>query len=270
MNPSRKCAVEIEIVAISKQGGRRYNEDVYGHWHDGRFVACLVADGAGGHGGGDVASATAKDYLLGAFSASPSLEPVFLRSLVEHANDAVVERQKDGEKLAAMRTTVVMAAVDLHTDEVVWAHCGDSRAYLFRGGQVLARTTDHSVVQQMVAGGMLDDEGARAHPQRNLLLSALGAADGAIDITVSQPMSLQPGDVLLLCSDGVWEPLGDAWLVRTLQASPSPAMWLQQIDGAISTQANPDHDNYTAVALWAHAEGEGATQMLPAVEATTR
>ena len=113
MNPSRKCAVEIEIVAISKQGGRRYNEDVYGHWHDGRFVACLVADGAGGHGGGDVASATARDYLLGAFSASPSLEPVFLRSLVEHANDAVVERQKDGEKLAAMRTTVVMAAVEL-------------------------------------------------------------------------------------------------------------------------------------------------------------
>ena len=270
MNPSRKFAVEIEIVAISKQGGRRYNEDVHGHWHDGRFVACLVADGAGGHGGGDVASATARDHLLGAFARAPTLDPAFLHSLVEQANDAVVARQKEGEKLAAMRTTVVMVAVDLHTDEVVWAHCGDSRAYLFRGGQMLARTTDHSVVQQMVAGGMLDDEGARAHPQRNLLLSALGAADGVIDIAVSQPMPLQPGDVLLLCSDGVWEPLGDAWLARTLQASPSPAVWLQQIDGAITTHAKPDHDNYTAVALWAHAEGEGATQMLPAADALSR
>ena len=255
--------MEIEIVAMSKQGGRQYNEDVHGHWHDGRFVACLVADGAGGHGGGDVAAATARENLLHAFAASPALEPGFLHALVERANDAVVARQKEGEKLATMRTTVVMAALDLHADEMVWANCGDSRAYLFRGGHLLERTTDHSVVQQMVAGGMLDDEGARAHPQRNLLLSALGAADGAPEISVSQRMQLQPGDVLLLCSDGVWEPLGDTWLAQALQASASPAHWLQQMANAITAHAKPDHDNYTAIALWTRAEGDVVTQMLP-------
>ena len=256
--------MEIEILAISKQGGRPYNEDVHGHWHDGRFVACLVADGAGGHGGGDVAAATARDHLLAGFAQMPTLEAAPLRDLLQQANAALVQRQQEGGKLTRMRTTVVLAVLDLHHDEMVWVHCGDSRAYQFRAGQLLARTTDHSVVQQMVAGGVLDDEGARLHPKRNLLLSALGAADGGIDVTVSERLPVQAGDVLLLCSDGVWEPLGDAWLAQTLKSSPSPAAWLRQIDAVISAQGKPDYDNYTAVAIWAHAEGEGATQLLAA------
>ena len=67
--------MEIEIVTLSRQGGRSYNEDVHGHWHDERYVACLVADGAGGHGGGDVAAATARSSMLGGFSRSPSVDP---------------------------------------------------------------------------------------------------------------------------------------------------------------------------------------------------
>ena len=67
--------MEIEIVTLSRQGGRNYNEDVHGHWHDERYVACLVADGAGGHGGGDVAAATTRSSVLGGFSAAPGLDP---------------------------------------------------------------------------------------------------------------------------------------------------------------------------------------------------
>lgn len=254
--------MEIEIVALSKQGGRSYNEDVHGHWHDGRFVVCMVADGAGGHGGGDVAAATARASVLGAYAAHPGLDATLLRGLIEGANDAVVAKQQEGGPLAAMRTTAVLVAIDLHSHEMAWGHCGDSRAYLFRNGAVVARTTDHSVVQQMVSGGMLDDEGARLHPQRNLLLSALGAADGTLEVAVSERMPLLPGDVLLLCSDGIWEPLGDGWLAQMLQASPTPSLWLQQIDAAVQTHAKPDHDNYTAVAVWAHSD-DAVTQMLP-------
>jgi serine/threonine protein phosphatase PrpC len=215
--------VDIEIVTLSKQGGRSYNEDVFGHWNDGRFVACLVADGAGGHGGGE------------------------------------------GGKLAAMRSTVVLAVVDLHENQIAWAHSGDSRAYLFRAGAPVARTVDHSLVQQMVAGGMLDEEGARLHPQRNMLLSALGSVDEPLEIAVAEPIALLAGDVLLLCTDGIWEPLGDGCLLDTLRAANSASRWVEEIDQQVRAKAKPGYDNYTALTLWAHPDDpdDQVTQRLP-------
>ena len=260
--------MEIEIVTLSKQGGRSYNEDVCGQWNDGRFVACLVADGAGGHGGGDVAAAIARGSVLGGFAAAPGLEAAQLRQLLEQANRDVVARQAEGGQLAAMRSTVVLAALDLHENRLVWAHSGDSRAYLVRGGALVARTNDHSLVQQMVAGGLIDEEGARLHPQRNMLLSALGSVEEAPDITVSDRMRLLPGDVLLLCSDGVWEPLGDECLVETLHASHTPSQWTEQLDGQIKARAKPGHDNYTALTLWVipDAEDDEATRLMAELE----
>ena len=253
--------MEVEIVTLSQQGGRSYNEDVHGQWNDGQYIACLVADGAGGHGGGDVAAAIARTSLLEGFAGQPEISVSALRALLLRANQAVVARQSEGAKLADMRTTVVLAVIDLHKDELMWAHCGDSRAYLFRNGKVLARTTDHSLVQQMVANGMIDDEGARLHPKRNLLLSALGSSEGELDIAVSQPMKLLPGDVLLLCSDGVWETVGDALFEQMLTMAPSPRAWLQQLDESVRANAKPGHDNYTALTLWTYAEEE-ITQMM--------
>jgi len=256
--------VQIEIITLSRQGGRPYNEDVFGQWHNERFVACLVADGAGGHGGGDVAAATARASVLGGFSAAPALEAESIRKLVEQANVDVVARQAEGGKLAAMRSTVVFAVIDLDDHVLTWAHSGDSRAYLFRGGAIVARTTDHSLVQQMVASGMIDEEGARLHPQRNMLLSALGSVDEPPEISVSDRMKVEAGDVLLLCSDGVWEPLGDECLLDTLHASRNPTDWTEQLDKQIKARAKPGHDNYTAVTLWMTPDGDDEdTQLMP-------
>jgi PPM family protein phosphatase len=254
--------VEIEIITLSQQGGRTYNEDVHGQWNDGQYIACLVADGAGGHGGGDVAAGIARSSILGGFSANPQFNGDSLRALLLQANAAIVARQSEGAKLASMRTTVVLAVIDLHREELMWAHCGDSRGYLFRDAKLLTRTTDHSLVQQLVSTGMIDDEGARIHPQRNLLLSALGAADGQLDITVSETMKILPGDVLLLCSDGVWEPIGDVRLEELLRSAASPRAWLQQLDESVRANAKPGHDNYTALTLWTYAE-EVITQFSP-------
>ena len=258
--------MEIEIVTLSRQGGRDYNEDVHGHWHDERYVACLVADGAGGHGGGDVAAATARSSVLGGFSAAPALNEAALRRLIDQANRDVVARQAEGGKLAAMRSTVVMVAIDLHDNQFAWAHSGDSRAYLFREGALVTRTVDHSLVQQMVAGGMLDEEGARLHPQRNMLLSALGSLDEPPEIAVSAVMPLAAGDVLLLCSDGVWEPLGDECLIETLQASRNPSQWIEQLDQQIKARAKPGHDNYTALAVWLRADEDETRLLTPTAE----
>lgn len=256
--------MQIEIITLSKQGGRAYNEDVFGQWHDERYVACLVADGAGGHGGGDVAAATTRSSVLGGFAAGPRLDEAAIRGLVEQANLDVVARQAEGGALAAMRSTVVFAVLDLQQQALTWVHSGDSRAYLFRGGAIVARTTDHSLVQQMVASGLLDEEGARLHPQRNMLLSALGSVQEPPEITVSGRMRVEVGDVLLLCSDGIWEPLGDECLLDTLHAARGPDHWIEQLDDQIKARAKPGHDNYTAVTLWMCVDDDDEdTHLLP-------
>lgn len=242
--------VDLEIVSLSRQGDRQYNEDVFGQWRDERFVACVVADGAGGHGGGDVAAEIACASVLQGFAAAPGLESGRLRHLLEEANRAVVARQAEGGRLAAMRSTVVMAAIDLHAHEIAWAHTGDSRAYLFRDRAMVTRTVDHSFVQQMVSSGLIDEEHARQHPRRNLLLSALGAPDEELDVEVSRRMPLVAGDAVLLCSDGVWEVLGDVRLCETLRASRDASEWIAKIGDEVSAQAVPGQDNYTAVAIW--------------------
>lgn len=253
---------EIEIVTLSKQGGRAYNEDAYGHWNDERHVLCVVADGAGGHGGGDVASAVVRASVLGSFAAQPGIDANLLRKLLDRANLDVVARQAEGGKLAAMRSTVVLAAIDLQAQQIALAHSGDSRAYLFRGGAIERRTVDHSLVQQMVAGGLLDEEGARLHPQRNMLLSALGSVEPAPEIVVSEPIALEVGDVLLLCTDGLWEPLGDACLLETLRASRDASQWIEKLDAQVKALAKPGHDNYTALALWVREDDETTRLML--------
>ena len=253
---------EIEIVTLSKQGGRSYNEDAFGHWNDDRFVLCVVADGAGGHGGGDVASAVVRASVLAGFAENPGLDAGLLRRLLERANLDVVARQAEGGKLAEMRSTVVLAALDLQAQQMALAHSGDSRAYLMRAGRVVTRTVDHSLVQQMVAGGLIDDEGARTHPQRNLLLSALGSVESAPEIVVSQPQPLQVGDVLLLCTDGLWEPLGDECLRQTLAASRDASQWVEKLDAQVQANAKPGHDNYTALALWVREDDQTTRMML--------
>lgn len=258
----RALNFEIEIVTLSRQGGRDYNEDAYGHWNDDHHVLCVVADGAGGHGGGDVASSVVRASLLSGFAAEPGIDADLLRRLLERANLDIVARQAEGGKLAAMRSTVVLAAIDLQSQQLALAHSGDSRAYLIRDHTIVRRTVDHSLVQHMVANGMIDEEGARTHPQRNLLLSALGALEPPPEIVVSEPIALKAGDVLLLCSDGLWEPLGDACLLDTLRASRDASQWIAKLDAQVRALAKPGHDNYTALALWAREDDETTQLML--------
>lgn len=248
--------MQAELVTLSRQGGRAHNEDALGHCSTGPYLACVVADGAGGHGGGDVASAIARQTVLQGFEAAPTLDAAVLRALAESANRNIVQRQAPGGQLARMRSTLVLAVFDLEQDLMVWAHSGDSRAYLFRDRMIAARTSDHSLVQQMVRGGMLDEEQARRHPQRSVLLSALGSDDGSVVVDVSDPLRLQPGDLVLLCSDGVWEPLGDARLSELVQDSGSPTQLSQRIGTEIAALADPEQDNYTVLLVRVDEEDE--------------
>lgn len=240
----------IEIASISCQGGRDYNEDSYGHWQNERFTACLVADGAGGEGGGDVASRLACETMLGLFENNPTLDGDVLQSMLESTNESILAQQSSGSRQAKMRTTVVFLALDMQTSQATWVHAGDSRLYHFRHRQLITRSIDHSVVQEMVNNGMLTEDQARRHPHRNLICSALGSPEQNLEISVSGPVRLQAGDAFLLCSDGVWELLDDAILGEALNQAMNPREWLGDLKERINLIGKKEQDNFTAVAIW--------------------
>jgi serine/threonine protein phosphatase PrpC len=213
----------------------------------------VVADGAGGHGGGDKASKLAVQYILGAFAASPESTHEAIERIIVATNRSIIQHRADDPSQQNMHSTVVALFVDLEGDVANWGYCGDSRLYVFRQGRVASRTRDHSLVQSLVDGGMLAAEDMRSHPQRSELLSALGVGEEDLQVSVSlQPWRVESGDVFLLCTDGLWEYVDDAQMEAALGQAVSPHVWLQALEQAVLQGAahKPRHDNFTALTLW--------------------
>lgn len=243
-------SLELRSASLTKQGDRSCNEDALGERITEADACLVLSDGAGGHGGGDVASRLAVAQVLDAFAYEPRVDPEYLLTLVDLANQAVLEGQNGGTRLADMRATLVLLIIDRRQDVALWAHSGDSRAYCFRGGRVLHQTLDHSVLQSMVAAGYAEPTALRTHPQRGKLLSALGAAEGLQVSVASQPLALREGDVFLLCSDGFWEYVEESRMAQLLTNAHDPQAWLLSLENEVLAHARPNHDNYSAITLW--------------------
>ncbi len=245
--------LSLEVSILSEPGGRRRNEDACGYWSSERQVCFVLADGAGGHGGGDVASRLAVESLLGQFAGAPVASGAELALLLRHTNNAVLNGRVAGTERADMHTTVVCLVIDFVDGRADWVHSGDSRLYWFRAGRLIERTRDHSLVESLVGAGLIREEETRAHPERSVLLTALGREDAEFELSAS-PSSrvVAGGDAFLLCSDGVWEYLGDSQLETLLQQAATPQAWLDTIDAAIrsATAQLATHDNFTALAVW--------------------
>src|SRR5450755_1496800 len=244
--------VQMELATLTRRGGRNYNEDACGHWHSDSHLCCVVADGAGGHGGGDKASKLAVQFILGAFAASPDGSAEAIRAVIMATNRSIIQHRADERALQNMHSTVVALFIDLEANVATWGHCGDSRLYVFRGGRIAARTRDHSLVQSLVDGGMLAAEDMRSHPQRSELLSALGVGEEDLQLSVStQAWRVEAGDVFLLCTDGLWEYVEDSRLESALSQAVSPHTWLRDLEQDVLKGAShkPRHDNFTALAV---------------------
>jgi len=244
----------LEVALLSDPGGRKYNEDACGHWHSERHLCCVLADGAGGHGGGDVASRVAVQELIGRFSQAPATDAAALALLLRAANEALIGQRVPGTASADMHSTVVCLVIDYVGHRVHWAHVGDSRLYWFRGGHLHGRTRDHSLVQSLVDAGMIADGDVRAHPKRSELRSALGLADDQLEVSSADGDDVvNSGDVFLLCTDGLWEYVEDDVLERTLEAAKTPREWLDALAAEVlrATSHKSSHDNYTALVVWA-------------------
>ncbi|MEO7056771.1 MAG: protein phosphatase 2C domain-containing protein [Caldimonas sp.] len=245
--------MQMELATLSRRGGRNYNEDACGHWHSDSQLCCVVADGAGGHGGGDKASKIAVQFILGGFAASPDGGGEAIQRLIVDTNRSIIQHRADDRALQNMHSTVVALFIDLERHVGSWGHCGDSRLYVFRGGRISTRTRDHSLVQSLVDGGMLAAADMRSHPQRSELLSALGVGEEDLQVSVPErSWQLEAGDVFLLCTDGVWEFVEDDQLELALASSASPLAWLHELERNVLHGAahKPRHDNFTALAVW--------------------
>jgi len=257
--------VQLVTASLTDRGGRPRNEDSFGDWSSERLYYCVVADGAGGHGGGDVASRLVVDSVLAdlRYLTVAELPPTGerLASALTHANENIVEEQLRGDgNEKDMRSTAVLLAIDRDCGTAAWAHCGDTRLYCFRHGGISARTRDHSMVQEMVDAHLLAAEEMRHHPRRNVLYAALGTRDPLQIASVAGTFALRDGDAFLICTDGLWEYADDAGIVDALAQAATPAAWLDALADKVRANASANHDNFTALAVWIGGDPE-ATEL---------
>lgn len=206
-------------VAISHTGKVRSNNQDSGYAGSNLFV---VADGMGGHAGGDVASSiaiTRLEALDHPFTTTAEAERA-LRDTVADAASDLINTVAARPELAGMGTTV--SALIMVDDYAVIAHIGDSRIYLYRDQALTQITTDHTFVQRLVDSGRITPEEARYHPRRSVLMRVLGDMDPDPEIDTFI-MPTQPGDRWLLCSDGLSGVVDDAHTAKALGSGSAPA-----------------------------------------------
>lgn len=208
-----------------------------------------VADGMGGHQGGEVASLAAVQAIRDAFARNPSADGV--EEAVHLANQAVGKESRASAELRNMGTTLTIVALvpgdsdDDEDDLLVIAHIGDSRAYLYRDNELTQLTDDHSLPQELRRQGQLTEAEAAVDRRRNIITRALGQAYGeGPDVQKLVPYT---GDRLLVCSDGLYNEVGDGDIAKVLQAIADPTTAAQQL--VDMANANGGGDNISAVII---------------------
>lgn len=195
---------------------RSVNQDAYHIDPDGRFF--IVADGMGGHAGGQEASAiaisTMQTYLDQQWETTIASETLLKQAILE-ANQAILKDQKLHPERADMGTTAVAVIFRDETNPLC-AHIGDSRLYRLRGAKLEQITQDHTWVARAMRSGELTPDQARTHPMRHILAQCLGRDD--LDTIELQSLQVEPGDRLLLCSDGLTEELSDQLIANHLKS----------------------------------------------------
>jgi serine/threonine protein phosphatase PrpC len=242
-----------------------------------RDALCMViADGMGGHLHGEVAAQIASQFIAEAFqrNAQPRLaDPLkFLLESITNAHHAIVDYANVRSLLETPRTTCVACIVQ---DGLAhWAHVGDSRLYLIRNGRIEGQTKDHSRVQILVDAGRVREEAVAAHPDRNKIFNCLGQM-GPPKVDLSRRIALRHGDVILMCTDGLWGPLTSRHICEELLRAEVMRAVPKLLDMA-EVRAGREGDNASVVAMtWfeetgtADAEGISTVSMDPTDIKTT-
>lgn len=237
--------MKITTAQICSRGGRSYNEDNCLVVNNNKSYAFVVADGLGGHGGGEIASKEVIDYVCEIAKGSFEYTQKNMQFIFEEINQRVLAKQTPTCK---MKSTGVLLM--LEKQRAMWGHVGDSRLYHFVNGKLDIQTMDHSVSQMAVLSGEISLEEIRFHEDRNRVLRAFGV-DRGIKPSISEVTKLSAEfHVFLLCTDGFWEYIREAEMEIDLAKSATPQDWLEFMSGRIGRKVPKDHDNLTAVAIF--------------------
>lgn len=245
----------VQTASKSLLGDREENQDRLTLLRRGDTLMVAVIDGMGGHEAGAEAAQTAIDTLHRRFASAelPCANPkVFLEELLQAAHSDVVELGSTRDMGSKPRATCVLAMIQ--KNEATWAHIGDSRVYLLRGQEVVTRTRDHSHVEILLQEGLISEEEFRLHPLRNYVEYCLGGEPQDATITVSETHTLEPNDIVLLCSDGLWSGAEDreiAYLLGQEEARDKLQDTLDRLLKHAVAMCEPQADNTTAaLVLW--------------------
>jgi len=213
--------MKLEFASLTDVGLlRQKNEDTSGRYQpeDAEELAekgaiFVVADGMGGHRGGEIASELAVETVISLYYASNEKEPTkTLSECFTEANKRILEKSASEVDLAGMGTTCTTLVI--RRGHAFLAHVGDSRAYVLRNGDLIQLTEDHSLVGEMVRSGILSNEDAQNHPKRNVITRSLGTHEDLSPDFPATPYTIAEGDAFVLCSDGLTSMVSDADVKR--------------------------------------------------------
>jgi PPM family protein phosphatase len=239
--------MKFSVFQVSRKGGREKNEDRMGYCYTKGSCLFLLADGMGGHPEGEVASQMTLQVVSALYqkTAQPEIEDVkaFFSMAIMHAHRQILRYAAEKGLMDSPRTTVV--AVIVQDGSATWVHCGDSRLYLVRDGELLVRTRDHSYLEQQA-----DSKSTvvlPAHINRNVLYTCLGSPSKPV-FDITGPVPLQQGDRILLCSDGLWGSLEDTEIAYHLGRNPVNVAVPDLVELAL-VNGGPKSDNVTVIAM---------------------
>lgn len=247
--------MRIEYADLSLVGDREDNQDRVAIAAKDEAVLLVVIDGMGGHSDGSRAADTALKSLLESFHRTPLpiFDPFgFLHMSLSKAHDDVARLGAGQAMDSRPRATTAVCLVQ--TGAAYWAHIGDSRVYWFRHGKVRMRTRDHSHVELLLREGKITEREVSTHPMRNFVECCLGGDPAIPEMTISGRHVLAPGDVILLCTDGIWANLPDNDIAAFFRDDDHDLRaWLEALGRRAVQASAPFSDNTTAAVLRWHA-----------------
>ena len=241
--------MKFTIYQESRTGKRANNEDRLAHCYSRDALLMVIADGMGGHYYGEVAAQIAVQTLAESFQreATPEIRDpyMFLQKSLINAHHAIADFTEQHNLNDSPRTTCVACLIQ--NNVAYWVHVGDSRLYLIRDGKVHSRTRDHSRVQLLIDQGVISEAQAAVHPERNKIYSCLGGYQTP-DLEFSRKTPLEAGDVLALCTDGVWSAFPDDMLAVALKRD-NLMQAVPMLLGQAEIRNGPTADNLSIIAV---------------------
>lgn len=237
----------LDYAVLSKVGSREVNEDSVAAGEKKGSCCFVVCDGLGGHGMGDTASSLVANVFLEEFHSRDCYDG-FLSSAFSLAQERLTARQSESRVTNKMRTTA--AALFTDGQNAFIGHVGDSRVYVFRRQGEAIRTLDHSVPQILALSGEITEAQISQHPDRNMLLRAMGTAWDQPMYQLMPPVALSECRAFLLCSDGFWEYISADQMQSLLRQSRTAEEWLRAMQRLVEQAgAGEKMDNYSAIAI---------------------